>query len=289
MDQTLLVFVTAAEKGNFTRAAEELHMTQPAVSQYIRSLEQAVGTKLLDRTSKYVKLNPAGKVVYDHAKQILSLYTRMQSLVDDLLHTAGGPLVIGASYTYGEYVLPRLIGRLQKEYPRIRPFISIGNTQEIAESVLEHRLDIGIVEGEYRDARLKVEPFAEDEMYLMVAADHPLATRERVDFAEVAEENWILREPGSGTREAAERLFGELGSRPKRTMEFGSTQLIKESVEAGLGIALLSSHTVSKELKLGTMRMLRIGDSCVRRPFYWVQRNSDTEPKAVRVFIDMLT
>lgn len=103
MDQTLEVFVTVVEKGNFTRAAEELLMTQPAVSQYIQSLERAVGTKLLERTNKYVRLNKAGEIVYHHAKEILGMYTRMHSLVDDLMHRTSGSLSIASSYTFGEY------------------------------------------------------------------------------------------------------------------------------------------------------------------------------------------
>lgn len=112
MDQQLQVFVTVVEKQNFSRAAEELHMTQPAVSQYIRTLETNVGTRLLERSNKYVHLNKVGEIVYHHAKEILGLYTKMQRLVDDVTNVANGPISIGASYTFGEYVLPHIkIGR----------------------------------------------------------------------------------------------------------------------------------------------------------------------------------
>src|SRR5690625_4269589 len=117
MDQYLRVFITVVERENFTRAAEELHMTQPAVSQYIRLLEEDIGTRLLERTNKYVRLNQAGEIVYHHAKEISGLYTKMQNLVDDLTEKAKGPLAIGASYTFGEYVLPRLLANLCTEYP----------------------------------------------------------------------------------------------------------------------------------------------------------------------------
>src|SRR5699024_12664168 len=109
MDQHLQVFITVAEKRNFSRAAEALHMTQPAVSQYIRLLEENFGVRLLERTNKYVRLNKAGEIVYHHAKEITGLYTRMHHLMDDLTHKARGPLAIGASYTFGEYVLPHII------------------------------------------------------------------------------------------------------------------------------------------------------------------------------------
>ncbi|MFK4997235.1 LysR family transcriptional regulator [Bacillus sp. N9] len=121
MDQHLRVFVIVAEKQNFSRAAEELHMTQPAVSQYIRALEDKIGTRLLERTNKYVRLNKAGEIVYHHAKEIIGLHTKMQNLVDDLVNKVSGPLSIGASYTYGEYVLPHIIANLKRlsRYPSL--------------------------------------------------------------------------------------------------------------------------------------------------------------------------
>ncbi len=132
MDQQLLVFATVAEKSNFSRAAEELHMTQPAVSQYIRTFEQQIGTRLMERTNKYVRLNKAGEIVYHHAKEILGLYSRMQYLVDDLMHKAEGRLSIGASYTFGEYVLPGIIAALEQRFPNIEATATIGNTEKIA-------------------------------------------------------------------------------------------------------------------------------------------------------------
>src|SRR5699024_11548486 len=122
-------------------------MTQPAVSQYIRTFESRMGTRLLERTNKYVRLNKAGSIVYHHAKEILGLYTNMQHLVDDLVNKASGPLSIGASYTFGEYVLPPILADVQRIYPEIQPTLHIGNTAEIANLVATHQLDVGIVEG----------------------------------------------------------------------------------------------------------------------------------------------
>ena len=115
MDQSLLVFVTVAEKQSFTRAADALHMTQPAVSQYIQTLEKNLGVKLLDRNNKYVQLNKAGEIVFHHANEIIGLYTQMQTLLDDTMNKASGNLAIGASYTFGEYVLPHIVAYLQDQ------------------------------------------------------------------------------------------------------------------------------------------------------------------------------
>ncbi len=176
MDQQLAVFVTVAEKQNFSRAAEELHMTQPAVSQYIQALERAMGTKLLERSNKYVHLNKAGEIVYHHAKEILGLYGKMHYLIDDLTNNPNGLLSIGASYSFGEYVLPHLIADMQEKYPLIKPAITIGNTKEIAELVLGHQLDVGIVEGQYKEKNLKIEPFAIDKMSIIASPKNRLSS-----------------------------------------------------------------------------------------------------------------
>lgn len=288
MDQSLLVFVTVVEKENFTRAAEELHMTQPAVSQYIQALERMVGTKLLERNNKYVRLNKAGKIVYHHAKEILGLYTRMQCLVDDLMHTASGNLSIGASYTYGEYILPHIIAHLREQYPLIKPTITIGNTKEIAELVAGHQLDVGIVEGDFKHERLHIEPLAEDLMFIITSANHRFTNRKDIQISELCEETWIVREEGSGTREATEKMFAKFRFYPHNIMEFGSTQIIKESVEAGLGITLLSHWAVRKEISLGTLKALKINGFPVSRRFSLITQATPFHTKATEVFLEIL-
>ncbi|GIO07574.1 LysR family transcriptional regulator [Brevibacillus reuszeri] len=288
MDQQLLVFVTVADRQNFSRAAEELHMTQPAVSQYILSLERSVGTKLLERSNKYVRLNKAGEIVYHHAREILGLYTRMQSLVDDLMNTPSGHLTIGASYTYGEYVLPHVIARMQEYYPMITPTITIHNSTVITELVANRQLDVGIVEGELVHEKMCIEPFADDRMYLIVSPAHPLAKKEEVSVTELLDETWIVREEGSGTREAAEKMFRILQIQPKKRMEFGSTQVIKESVEAGLGISLLSYWAIRKERKLGTLCTLKVAGTPVTRDFSLVTKTNEFHTKALDIFMDLI-
>ncbi|MGM1045539.1 MAG: LysR family transcriptional regulator [Bacillota bacterium] len=288
MDLSLEVFVTVVEKGNFTRAAEELKMTQPAVSQYIQALERTVGAKLLERTNKYVRLNQAGEIVFHHAKDILGMYTRMQTLVDDLLHRASGDLSISASYTFGEYVLPHLLAYMHEVYPLIRPRINIGNTTEVAEAILNHQADIGIVEGEYHHENLHIEAFAEDEMFVIVPNEERYAGREEISLSELGKETWIVRESGSGTRRAAEHMFTSRHFQPDNKMEFGSTQLIKESVEAGLGVTLLSHWAVRKEISLGTLIMLKPDGEPVRRHFSLITQATPYHTKAAEVFLDLL-
>lgn len=285
MDQSLRVFVTVVEKKSFTRAASVLHMTQPAVSQHIQLLERHVGTKLLDRSSKYVQLNKAGEIVYHHANEIIGLYTQMQNLVDDTMNKASGKLAIGASYTFGEYVLPHIVAYLKNQYPLIKPKITIANTTRISEWVAGRQLAIGIVDGEVYHNNLPMEAFADDLMYVVAATGYP---REPRRMADLKDETWIVREETSGTREVMEKLFAGLNFYPQSIMEFGSTQIIKESVQAGLGVALLSHLTIQKEVSLGTLKILAVQGTPFRRKFSLITPSSRFETKAVNVFSDIL-
>lgn len=289
MDQSLNVFVTVAEKKNFSRAAEDLHMTQPAVSQYIRSLEETMDVRLLERTNKYVRLTKAGEIVYHHAKEIVGLYGRMHHLVNDLSHEASGQLSIGASYTFGEYVLPHILARLLKDYPRIHPDVTIGNTAEIADLIMSRQLDVGIVEGRFKENRqLTTQAFAEDRMILVASADHPLSLKTNaIEWKELIEQTWIIREEGSGTREAVEAVFERYALTPIRTMQFSSTQPIKEAVEAGLGISLLSEWAVQKEIRYGELVQLPVKDLPFIRQFSIVT-SSQYQTKALKVFLELL-
>lgn len=288
MDQHLIVFIAVAEKQNFSRAADELHMTQPAVSQYIQALEREIGTRLLERNNKYVRLNKAGEIVYHHAKEILGLYTKMQRLVDDVTNKASGPISIGASYTFGEYVLPHIIAKMLDQFPLIHPSVAIGNSQEIAELVLGHQMDVGIVEGDYKNKNLHIEAFDEDKMSIIMSPKHPLAKKDgKVKRDELEQASWIVRETGSGTREATEQLFRILGIIPNKKMEFGSTQLIKESVEAGLGISLLSQWAIQKELSIGSLKILAMDGLPYIRKFSIITL-SPYNTKALDTFLDLV-
>jgi len=289
MDQQLKVFVTVAEKKNFSRAAEALYMTQPAVSQYIRTLEENIGVRLLDRTNKYVNLNQAGEIVYHHAKEIIGLHTRMQLLVDDLINQATGPISIGASYTFGEYVLPYIIATMKEIYPDIHPVVNIGNTAKIAHEVMHHQLDIGIVEGHFKqEKKLNIETFAEDEMVIVAHPSHPYAKKNHhITIKDLENETWLLREAGSGTREAIEKMFQQQGITPTEKIEFGSTQPIKMGIEAGLGISLLSKWAIQKEINNGDLQILNMEGMPFTRQFSFLTA-SPFQTKALRVFIELI-
>ncbi len=288
MDQSLLVFITVVEKQNFTRAAEALHMTQPAVSQYVQTLERNIGAKLLERSSKTVQLTKAGEIVYHHALEMLALHTKMRHLVDDLMNQASGKLAIGASYTFGEYVLPHVVAYLKARFPLVVPKITIANTKRIGEWVATRQLDLGIVDGHVASSALRAEEFADDLLYLVAAARHPLSQKSVVTAADLQRETWIVREEASGTRKATEKVFADLRFYPDNIMEFGSTQLIKESVLAGLGVTLLSHCTIQKEVSLGMLELVAAPGSPFQRKFSLITPDTRFKTKATSVLIDIL-
>jgi LysR family transcriptional regulator, transcriptional activator of the cysJI operon len=286
MDQQLQVYIAVVENKNFSRAAEKLHMTQPAISQYIRTFEENLGVRLLDRTNKYVRVTKAGEIVYYHAKEIVGLYTKLGSLLDDLTNQVKGPISVGASYTFGEYVLPHVIAKMKKQYPDIKPTVTIGNTEKIVELVRSHQLDIGIIEGQIKkEKKLEIQDFASDHMVIIASVNHPLACKNgRIITTELESDTWVLREDGSGTREAGENVFKQLQISPKNIITFGSTQAIKEAVEAGLGISILSQLVVQKDLEQGTLKILECKGLPYTRQFSFIT-NSPFQTKALQEFI----
>ena len=235
-----------------------------------------------------MQLNKAGEIVFHHANEIIGLYTQMQTLLDDTMNKASGNLAIGASYTFGEYVLPHIVAYLQVCYPLIKPKITIANTKRISEWVANRQLDVGIVDGEIHHSNLPLEPFAEDLMYIVAAPHHPSLTNEPLKITDLKHETWILREEASGTREATEKMFAELAFRPKKIMEFGSTQIIKESVQVGLGVTLLSHCTIQKEVSLGSLKIVDVRGTPFRRKFSLITPNSKFKTKVTTVFSDVL-
>ncbi|WP_050615968.1 LysR family transcriptional regulator [Bacillus testis] len=289
MKQQLYVFQKVVELKSFSKAAEELFMSQPAVSQYVQSLEQSFGTKLLERTNKVISLTKAGEIVYAKGKEILNLYNNMFTLVDDLTNQANGSVTIGASYTFGEYMLPAIITELKKMYPQIEPIVHIGNSKDVIESVKQNSYDIGIIEGsQISQGDLHIEKFEKDTLYI-VAAPHVQQELEEQGLTPslLEKQTWIVREKGSGTREAAEALFQQLHIHPHDKMVFGSTQIIKESVESGIGIAFLSQSCFKKELELGTLAKITGEEYRLDRAFSLVIKET-FQTKAVEVIIGML-
>ncbi|HFQ14073.1 MAG TPA: LysR family transcriptional regulator [Gammaproteobacteria bacterium] len=282
-DRRLQVFQTVARLLSFTKAAEELHMTQPAVTFQVRQLEEQYNTRLFDRTHNRISLTEAGQKVYESAVRIFELYAEMDNAVRELTGDVGGVLILGASSTIAEYMLPVLLGDFKKEYPDVSIRLKVSNSEGIVRQVENNSIDLGVVEAPVNNKNLVVEECRTDELVLIVPPDHELAKRDKVCPKELVNYPFICREEGSGTREVMlDSMSADGGSTADLNvvMELGSLEAIKGAVEAGMGISVLSSATLEKELKLGTLAAVRL-DPPARRPFSFVHQKQKFRVRAM--------
>lgn len=284
----LRVFVTVAEQRHFSRAGELLNLSQPGVSLHIRNLENELGSKLLHRSPKAVRLTEAGAVLYKHAKQILAHYEEAAQEIRLLRDEVTGSLILGASFTIGEYLLPGRLADFARQYPQVNLQVTIGNTEEIIAAVKGNQLDIGFIEGETNDTELDIIPYMKDEMIITAAAGHPLTGELIVDSEMLQNQIWVLRETGSGTRAYSDHFLQEGQLTVKRSYVFNSSQGVKEAVAAGLGLSLLSRWIVRKELASGEMVELRTRQKLPERDFLIIRRKEHQTAMAIRVFLEKL-
>lgn len=286
--EELITFVTLAEVKNFTKTAEKLLMSQPSVSLHIKNLEKEFQTKLFKRSPKYLKITPTGEILYDRAKQMITIYE--QTKLDILEHhnSIKGQLKIGASFTIGEYILPSLLRDLQKEFPEIELQVMIGNTEEIIESVRLYQVDIGLIEGQTNEKELSVHPFMQDEMFIVGANDHILARKGEVLIEDLQNQSWITREVGSGTREYFNHVIRSNGLKIKSILTISSNQGIKETVINGMGLALLSQSVIERDIQHSNLSIIQIKNQSFTRTLSYVYSPIMEEKKMVKTFIHAL-
>lgn len=285
----LRIFVTIVENKHSSLAAEELYLTHPDVNSQIQSLEEELGSKLIDNTSKHLTLTQSGEIYYGYAKQILLLQDKAKQEIKQLSNVVTGDLRVGASYTIGEYILPSVVAEFAARYPKVEIDTAIANTQEIIHAVQENYLDIALVEGEVNNSDIMIRPIMEDEIILVVPNQHPLARLPIVTSEHLQDQVWILRESGSGTRAFSDKLIKEWGIEVRKTYVFGSGQAVKQAVTAGLGIALVSRWIVKKELNAKELKSIRIKGKRLTRSFYLIgSKDQETASEAIKAFMEHL-
>jgi DNA-binding transcriptional LysR family regulator len=273
-DRRLQVFYTVARLLSFTKAAEELHMTQPAVTFQVRQLEEQFNTRLFDRTHNRISLTEAGKKVYECGERIFEIYAEMDNSIRELTGDISGVLILGASTTIAEYMLPVLLGDFKAEHPDVTVRLKVANTDGIVSQVENNAIDLGVVEAPVTNKNLVVEECSTDQLVVIVAPGHALANEDVVPLKRLADFPFICREEGSGTREVMLESMHKSGmsdSELNVSMELGSLEAIKGAVEAGMGISVISSATIQKELKLGTLVAVKTEPPIVR-PFSFVHQ-----------------
>ena len=273
-DRRLQVFHTVARLLSFTKAAESLHMTQPAVTFQVRQLEDYFNTRLFDRTHNRISLTEAGAHVYEYAARIFELYGEMENSVRAMTGEISGSLTIGASTTIAEYMLPALLGDFKVKYPEVNIHLKVSNTEGIVSMVENNTIDLGVVEAPVANKNLVVEICKADQLVAIVPPNHPEAKRSSLGYDDLVKYPFICREEGSGTREVINEYLSQVkdaASDLKVSMELGSPEAVKGAVEAGMGISVVSRATIQKELKLGTLVAINLAP-VLERPFSFVHQ-----------------
>jgi len=269
-DHKLKVFCTVAETKSFSKASEIIHLTQPAVSLQIQALEELYETKLFDRSSSSVTLTKAGELLYKYAKEILSLYAEAEKNIGDMTGLVKGSIKVGASTTIGNHLLPSVIADFKKARPKIKVLMLVGNTKRIVEHINSGTVDFGIVEGDVSKQKIISEKLLEDELCLIVPPFHAWAKKKDISILELTKEPFIMREEGSGTRQVIEKYLSEHGitvQGMKIPLILGSTEGIKQAVESGIGVSIVSRWAARKEMKYGTLKLLSIKEEKMMRNF----------------------
>lgn len=289
LDFRLKVFRTVAEKLNFTVAAETLFLTQPAVTLQIKTLEQELGVKLFDRTGGKVSLTQAGIVLLEYSKKIADLYNEAETAIGNLIGEERGKLVLGASTTIAQYVLPQLIGEFLIRHPKVEFSMISANTENIVYALKEKKIALGLVEGPVGRVDLETKSFIEDEIVIVASANHEWVTSEqsRITISELAEMPLIMREHGSGTRRVVENALKKSGlklSELKFAMELDSTEAIKSVVEANLGIGFVSRWGLAREIELETLKIIKIEGLEIKRKFQFILPHTNKLDSVVEAF-----
>ena len=288
----LEIFVKVAEFGSFSKAAEALYLTQPTVSEHIRTLEDEVGVRLLDRLGRGAAVTRAGQLLLSYAQRMLALSREARQAMDGFQGRMSGELLIGASTIPGEYVLPAMIGRFKEKYPDISITLLIGDSQTAVDWVAEGRAELGVVGARLSHRGVDYKELMPDEVVVVVPGTHPWHGRKQIALEELRSEPLLIRERGSGTRAALEGALAEAGMDlgSFRTVgEMGSTQAIKQAVKAGVGVSLVSKRAVEEECKSGLLWCLRVKDLKVTRSFHLAthkERSRSPLAEAFRLFLE---
>ena len=290
-DHKLKVFCTVAETKSFSKASEIIHLTQPAVSLQIQALEEMYETKLFDRSSSKVTLTPAGEVLYKYAKDILVLYASAENVIGEMVGLVKGSINIAGGLTIGNYLLPTILTDFRKAHPKIKIHLVIGNTQKVIELLNSGNINLGFVEGDIRRHKMVVEKLVTDELILIVSPYHPWAKRKEVSVAELIEQPFIFREPGANTRQVVEKFLTQHGITlhdMKISLVLGSTEAIKDAVENGSGVSIISRWAVRKEYKYGTLHLLSFKEKKLVRNFHLITQKNSVQSHAVEEFLGYL-
>jgi LysR family transcriptional regulator, transcriptional activator of the cysJI operon len=291
MEHKLRVFCTVAETKSFSKTSEIIHLTQPAVSLQIQALEEKYETKLFDRSSSTVTLTPPGEVLYKYAKEILTLYASAEKAIGKHTGLLKGSLTVGAGSNIGNYILPSVITDFKNIHSKIKIYLIVGNSKRVIELLNSGNIDIGLLEGDVSKQKMPVKKLLSDELLLIVAPNHPWSKKKEVSISDLVKEPFLFREAGSGTRQIIEKFLNRYGitvNDMKISAILGSTEAIKDAVENGLGVSIISRWAARKESKYGTLRLLSLKEEKMTRDFSLIVNKNSVQSNALEEFVSFL-
>ncbi|MCD6528005.1 MAG: LysR family transcriptional regulator [Desulfuromonas sp.] len=284
----LEVFCKVVDLGSFTRAAEAALLSQPSVSEHVRSLEEHYNEKLIDRLGRRAQPTHAGKILYQYARRIIQLKEEADQAIRQFQGNLAGKLAVGASTIPGAYLLPQQIESFKATHVSVELMLKIAGTSQVVDDVLQGSLELGLVGTLWKDQRLECEELFSDELVLTVYPDHPWATRPSVYPGELLDVPFILREPGSGTRIEMTKSLKDAGvesSHFRVVAEMGSNEAVRQGVRSRIGVAIMSSLSVAEDIERGTLVSVPINGLTMPRSFYLVQRrNRQLSPLALAFY-----
>jgi len=282
----LEVFLAVARTGSVSRAGDELAMSQSAVSSSLAELERQFDVRLFDRLGKRLRLSELGRALRSRAEAVWDQAHELETLLAD--HAGTGQLRLGATLTIGNYVAVPLMARFMRDVPGSVVHLDIANTQEIARRVANFEIDVGLIEGELSHPQLRVTPFRDDELVVFCAPTHPLARKRTLSDEDLQSASWIVRERGSGTRQAFDRAMRGILPELRITLELEHTEVIKRAVEAGLGLGCISRLALADEFGHGTLKPRSVPHRDFRRRFYYVLHRQKHVSADIRRWLQLL-
>jgi LysR family transcriptional regulator, low CO2-responsive transcriptional regulator len=283
----LVTFHTVARLGSVSRAADEMHLTQPAVSIQIGLLEESAGTPLLARVGRGIRLTEAGELLAGYAGRILDLWREAGDEMAAHRGVFSGTLRVGA-VTTAEYLLPPLLVAFVNEHPKVKVKLQVGNRDHIVRMLAGHEIDVAIMGRAPSELKTVSVPFAKHPMAFIAAPAHPLMREARIELASLASANLLVRERGSGTRTTAERLFKDAGTPLRIGSELSSNEAIKQMCAAGFGVAFLSLHTCVLELEAGLLQIVPLQGNPIERDWFVMHLASKQLPQVAQAFEEFL-
>jgi DNA-binding transcriptional LysR family regulator len=283
----LQIFCSVTRHLSFVRASEELHLSQPAVSMQIKQLEEAIGLPLLDRFGKRVQLTEAGMRLHEHASRVIGELQTAEQTVNQLKGLRGGKITVGMVST-AKYFVPKLLARFAAQYPNLELRILAGNRGTLHGYLQRNEIDLAVMGRPPRELEMVAEAFAPHPYVFIAPPDHPLAQARAFDLFELRRETLLLREPESGSRTLSDDYFQKTLFRPRRMIEMSSNEMIKQAVMAGMGVALISLHTLGLELRHGVIAILDVQGTPILRTWHVAHLSDKSHSPAARAMRDFI-